>query len=118
ERLLAGCDPPPLPPAPRAAHQLVVAGVAMRRLRIRSTPAALAEAERAARQARILPLLAEVESATSVLTTPAARLIARGEERLLRLYDIEVLLAAKALVGDASRHALRQTGQMMSLETQ
>src|SRR5262252_4842550 len=34
ERLLANFDPAPLPPASRAAHELAVAGIAMRRLRI------------------------------------------------------------------------------------
>ena len=33
ERALGGLDPAPLPPASRAAHELVVAGIAMRRLR-------------------------------------------------------------------------------------
>jgi biotin operon repressor len=117
EGLLAGFDPTSLPPASRAAHALVVAGVAMRRLRIRAARAALAEAERAARQARILPLLAEVENATLVLDTPAARLIAHGEERLLRLDDIETLLASKALVVDACRHAVCHAGRTISLET-
>jgi hypothetical protein len=98
ERLLVGFDPTPLPPASRAAHELVVAGIAMRRLRIKAAAAALARAESAARQARIPPLLAEVESATLVLDTPAARLIARGKEQLLRLGDIETLLVSKALV--------------------
>src|SRR6185437_4274613 len=59
ERLLAGFDPAPLPPASRAAYELVVAGIAMRRLRIKAARAALMEAESAARQARIPPLLAE-----------------------------------------------------------
>ena len=39
--------------------------------------------------------------------TPAARLVARGEERLLRLQEVEALLASKALVVDACRHAVR-----------
>ena len=81
ERLLAGFDPSPLPPASRAAHELVVAGIAMRRLQIKAARAALARAEHAARQARIPSLSAEVESAARVLDTPAARLIARGKER-------------------------------------
>ena len=42
ERLLVGFDPSPLPPASRAAHELVVAGIAMRRLRIKAAAAALA----------------------------------------------------------------------------
>jgi tetratricopeptide (TPR) repeat protein len=117
ERLLVSFDPSPLSPASRAAHTLVVAGVAMRRLRIKEARAALAQAERAARQARIAPLLAEVESATLVLDTPAARLSARGKERLLRLDDIETLLASKALVVDASRHVVCHAGKVISLET-
>src|SRR5438874_10868615 len=81
ERALAELDPAPFPPASRTAHELVVAGIAMRRLRTKAARAALARAERAARDARIPALTAEVESAFLVLNTPAARLIARGEER-------------------------------------
>ena len=61
--------------------------------------------------------LAEVESAARVLDTPAARLIARGKERLLRLDDIETLLASKALVVDACRHVVCHSGKVISLET-
>jgi tetratricopeptide (TPR) repeat protein len=117
ERLLVGFDPTPLPPASRAAHELVVAGIAMRRLRIKAASAALARAEAAARQARIAPLLAEVESATLVLDAPAARLIARGMERLLRLGDIETMLVSKALVFDACRHVVCHSGKVISLKT-
>src|SRR5882724_1513801 len=83
ERALAGLDPAPLPPALKAAHELVVAGIALRRLRTKAARAALARAERAARHARIPALTAEVESALVVLNTPAARLMTKGEERLL-----------------------------------
>src|SRR6202045_3328991 len=87
ERSLADLDPAPFPPASRAAHELVVAGIAIRRLRTKAARAALARAERAARAADIPALTAEVESASLVLNTPAARLIARGEERLRLLED-------------------------------
>src|SRR6202162_5464886 len=80
ERTLAELDPSPFPPASMAAHELVVAGIAMRRLRTKAARAALARAERAARQAGIPALIAEVENASLVLNTPAARLIASGEE--------------------------------------
>src|SRR5688572_10770894 len=83
ERLLGELDPAPFPPASRTAHELVVAGIAMRRLRTKAARAALARADRAARHARIPALTAEVESAYLVLNTPAARQIASGEERLL-----------------------------------
>src|SRR6202166_1528864 len=87
ERTLAELDPAPFPPASRAAHELVVAGIAMRRLRTKTARAALASAASAARDADIPALAAEVESASLVLNTPAARLMARGEERLLVLEE-------------------------------
>jgi tetratricopeptide (TPR) repeat protein len=117
EHALAELDPAPVPPASRAAHELVVAGIAMRRLRTKTARAALARAARAARTADIPALTAEVESASVVLNTPAARLIARGSERLLLLEDVEALLASKALVVDACRHVVRDAGTVVSLAT-
>ena len=115
ERTLAELDPSPLSPASRAAHELVVAGIAMRRLRTKAAHAALARAELAARHAGIPALTAEVESASLILNTPAARLIARGEERLLLLEEVEALLASRALVVDACRHVVRDARTMISL---
>jgi hypothetical protein len=115
ERALAMLDPTPFPPAWLAAHELVVAGIAMRRLRTKTAHDALALAERAARDARIPGLMAEVESASRVLTTPAARLIARGEERSLLLEEVEALLSSKALVVDACRYAVRNADTMIPL---
>jgi hypothetical protein len=115
ERALAELDPAPLPPALRAAHELVVAAIAMRRLRTKAAGAALARAESAARHARIPALAAEVESTSLVLKTPAARLIARGEERLLLLVEVEALLASKALVVDACRHVVRDARTVVTL---
>src|SRR5437660_857016 len=115
ERTLAELDPARFPPASRTSHELVVAGIAMRRLRTTAARAALARAEEAARQARIPALRAEVEGALLVLSTPAARLIARGGERLLRLEEVEALLASKAFVVDACRHVVRHAGTVISL---
>ena len=115
ERTLAELDPSPLPPASRAAHELVVAGIAMRRLRTKTARAALARAEGAARHAGIPALTAEVESASLVLNTPAARLIALGEERLLLLEEVEALLASRTLVVDACRHVVRDARTVVSL---
>jgi hypothetical protein len=115
ESALAEIDPTPLPPASRVAHELVVAGIAMRRLRTKTARAALARAERAARQAHIPALTAEVESAFKVLSTPAARLIANGEERLLLLEEVEALLASKKFVVDACRHVVRDDRHVVSL---
>jgi hypothetical protein len=115
ERTLAELDPAPLPPASRTAHELVVAGIAMRRLRTKAARAALARAERAARNAGIPALTAEVESASRILNTPAARLIAKGRERLLLLEEVEALLGSKALVVDGCRHVVRDARTVISL---
>jgi hypothetical protein len=115
EHLLAELDPTPFPPASRTAHELVVAGIAMRRLRTKAARAALARAERSAHDARIPALTAEVESASLVLTTPAARLISSGNERLLPLEEVEALLTSNALVVDACRHVVRNGSRVISL---
>jgi hypothetical protein len=115
ERTLVELDPAPFPPASRTAHELVVAGIAIRRLRTKAARAALARAERAARHARIPALTAEVESAFLVLNTPAARLIASGESRLLLLEEVEALLASNAFVVDACRHVVRDSSKAASL---
>ncbi len=115
ERLLADTDPTSFPPALRTIHELVVAGIAIRRLRSKAARSALARAECAARKAGIPALLAEVESASHTLNTPAARLIRRGEERPLLLEDVESLLASNALVVDACRNLVRDTRSVVSL---
>ena len=117
ERRLAALDPAAFPPAFTAAHELAVAGIAMRRIRTKAARAALARAARAARAAGIPALMAEVESASVVLDTPAARLIAHGAERPLLLDEVETLLASKALVVDACRHAVRSAGTEVPLAT-
>jgi hypothetical protein len=115
EHRLAELDPTPFPAAARAAYELVVMGIATRRLRTERVRSALARAEQAARQAGIPGLSAEVESASLVLKTPAARLIARGQERLILLEEVEALLASKALVVDACRHVVRDARAVVSL---
>ena|SRR5215472_2465618 len=114
-RALAELDPAHLPAASRTVHELVAAGIAIRRLRTKAARAALARAELAAHEARIPALTAEVESASFVLSTPAARLIAHGEERLLRLEEVEALLASPALVVDACRFVVREARAEVSL---
>jgi hypothetical protein len=115
ERTLADLDPGLFPPASRTFHDLVVAGIAMRRLRTKEARSALARAERAAHQAGIPALMAEVESASRILDTPAARLIAHGDERLLVLEEVEALLASNAIVVDACRNLVRHAHTVISL---
>jgi tetratricopeptide (TPR) repeat protein len=117
ERVLAELDPAPFPPASRAAHELVVAGIAVRRLRTKLARAALDRAERAARDADIPALTAEVEKASRALTMPAARRIARGGERVLLLDQVEALLASEALFVDACRYVVRDVSKVVALAT-
>ena len=59
--------------------------------------------------------MAEVDRASRALEAPAARLIARDGERLLRLDEVEALLASDALVVDACRNIVRAGPTMVSL---
>lgn len=113
--MLGEVDPTLLPPAWKAAHELVIAGIAIRSLQTKVARAALGRAKHAAREAGIPALANEVESAFRVMNTPAARLLARGEERPLLLQQVEELLASQALVVDACRHAVRGAGVAVSL---
>jgi tetratricopeptide (TPR) repeat protein len=115
ERALAELKPDSLPLASRASCELVLAGIAMRRLHAATARAALVRAGRAAREARIPALAAEVQSAFLVLNLPAARLMARGSERLVRLDEVEALLSSTALVVDACRYAVRDADSVIAL---
>jgi len=110
-------DPRSFPLSLLTAHELLVAGIAIRRLRMKTARAALARAGDAARHARIPALTAEVDSAVLVLNTPAARLIAKGEERPILLEEVEALLASNAFVVDACRHVVHHAGTVISLAT-
>jgi len=117
ERAIADLDVSVFPPASRAAFELVVAGIALRRLRTRAARDALARAAVAAQAAGIPSLVAEVERASLVLDTPAARIVGCGAERPLLLEDVEAVLASDALIVDACRHAVRHAGMSRSLAT-
>jgi hypothetical protein len=115
ERALAQLDPTLLPPALRATHELAVAGLATRRLQTAAAQDAVARATRAAAAAQIPALIAEVEVAARLLASPAARLRTQGQDQLLRLDEVETLLASGALVIDACRNAVHLSGKSISL---
>jgi len=117
ERTLAEPGSAPLPPASQVVRELIVAGIAIRRLRTTDARSALDRAMRAARLANIPALMAEVDSARLVLDTPAARLITRGSEHPLLLGEVERLATSTALVVDTFHHALRRQGRIVSLGT-
>jgi DNA-binding winged helix-turn-helix (wHTH) protein len=115
ERTLAEIKTTPLPPASQVVRELVIAGIALRRLRTKDARVALGRAVRAARQAGIPALAAEVEITTFVLDTPAARLITRGHERPLLPEEVEDLATSEALVVDTFHHAVRRRGIVVPL---
>ncbi|HEX4681909.1 MAG TPA: hypothetical protein VH277_04325 [Gemmatimonadaceae bacterium] len=117
EGALAAIAPRMLPPATRAIHELIAAGIAMRRLRTSDARTALTEAANAARSARIPALMAEVEQAVLALRAPSARLVAGGDERVLLLEDVEAVLASDAFVVDARRQVIQARGSVVSLAT-
>ena len=117
ERMLADFDPTPLPPALRTIYELVVAGIAIRRLQTKAARAALSRAERAARLAGIPALTAEVENAATLMKTPAARLITNHGERQLLLEEVEALMASNAMIVDACRYVVRNARDVISLTT-
>ncbi len=115
ERALGELKPATLPPALKTIHELIIAGIALRRIQIKTMRAALMRAEGAAHKAQIPALMAEVETALRVLTTPAARLIANGKQRTILLEEVETLLASNALVVDACRNVVRQQNNVIPL---
>ena len=117
EQVLETLEPEQLPPALNATHHLMLAGIALRRLRTKEARAALTRAERAADATGIAALSAEVRNAWLPLSAPAARLIANGGERLVLLEDVEALLASESLVIDGCRRVVRGGGTIISLTT-
>ena len=115
ERSLGELDRTAVPPPLRVVHELLIAGIAVRRVRAGTARRAFARAAHAARQARIPALAAEVDAAALVLTTPAARLVARGTQRDLRLEEVEALLSSSTLVVDACRFRVRESGAAIDL---
>jgi hypothetical protein len=115
ERVLATVDPAALPLASRSGYWLVAAGIAMRGIRAGPARAALDRARQAAREVGIPALEVEIDRASSLLDTPAARLKSCTEERLLNLADVEALIASDTLVIDACRAIIRSGPTIVSL---
>jgi tetratricopeptide (TPR) repeat protein len=115
ERAIQSFDAARFPPPLRTFHELVVAGIAIRRIDTKAARAALIRAEQAARVAGIPALWAEVDVALRVLDTTAARKISRGVDAPVRLDEVEALFASKAFVIDACRLAVRQGATVISL---
>jgi hypothetical protein len=113
--LLRVTNPAILSPSLRVVHELVIAGIAIRRIQSGQARRALELARFAARRVGIAALEAEVEAASLVLTTIAARVIARRTPRDLRLEQVEALLSSRTLIVDAFRFNVRQAGIAIDL---
>jgi hypothetical protein len=102
-------------PSLLAVAELAAAELALRSLDTGTARAALARARPAAERARVPALAAEVAEAATALDRPAARHVEAGQERPLRLADVEALHASGALVVDACRRGLRQGATWLPL---
>jgi len=103
------------PPTLAAVAELVAAEIALRRLRTAPAQAALQRARAAAERSRVPALLAEVAEIEAALVRPAARRWQASDDgtatpSLLRLAEVEALLASGALVVDACRRGLARGG--------
>ncbi len=116
QRTLDSIDIDVLPPASRAGYGLVVAGIAMRQIQTGPARAALEQAARAAQDAGIPSLKAEVEKARHALEAPAARLVSRDRQDLLQLDGVEALVASDTFIVDTCRNAVRLGEKMISLD--
>ena len=107
EEVLDEFDPGALQPASLIGRELVVAGIAIRRVRAEPARTALQRARRGAEDARIPALVREVDQAVRAFRAPAARLVAGQVERLLYLEEVERLPASSTLIVDACRNVVR-----------
>jgi len=115
EKVLDAFDAGALPPASLVGRELVVAGIAIRRISTEPARTALERARRAAEDARIPALLAEVDQAVRAFGAPAARLVRRDVERLLHLEEVETLFGSDTLIVDACRNIVRAGTKIVPL---
>ena len=103
---IAGWDQAPLPAAARAVHALPPPASRCAACR-QNPPGWRWPRPAAARESGIGALQAEADALSRLLEAPAARLTHHGAQRLLRLDEVEALMASDALVADTARQALR-----------
>lgn len=112
---LGRVDVPRLSPLFAAVAGLAAAELSLRSLRTAPARQALQHAQQAARRAQVPALQAEVNEALAALERPAARRLGAQGEALLRLTDVEALLASPVLVLDACRRGLGLDGRWLAL---
>jgi hypothetical protein len=117
EQALGGVELRGAPAMLAAIGELLAADVALRRVRTRAARAALARAREAAARAQIPALGTEIAIASRVLEVPAARVIASGDARPIRLDEVEAILGSGDLVVDACRRTVRDGRSAVGLAT-
>jgi DNA-binding transcriptional ArsR family regulator len=105
------------PPRLIAIAELARADIAVRSLHTRAARAALGRARRAALASGIPSLTVEIDRALANLAAPAARLVTVQGQRMLRLDQVESVLASRALVVDACRRQVSAGRVVVSLVT-
>ena len=114
-RVLRLLENRPMPAALAAMSALTAATLALRTLQTEQARAALERARVAAAQAGIAALQAEVDEALLKLDQPAARCLGGGTDALLRIDQVQALLASGAWVVDACRRGLKVGSRWQSL---
>lgn len=117
EAVLADVEVGALPRPSEVGRELVLAGLAMRRIRAEPARTALERAGRIAETIGIPALKAEVDDAVRAFEAPAARFIAQGAERWLQLDEVERTLASDTLIVDACRNVVRAGTRVIPLAT-
>jgi tetratricopeptide (TPR) repeat protein len=115
EALLGQMTPTVLPPVLRAVHELMTAGIALRRVQAHKAQITLTRAQQAGDSAGIPSLSAEIEHAWQILKAPAARLTHAGQSQWVTLAQVEDLYASPTLIIDACRYSVRGAGMRVSL---
>ncbi len=117
EKVLDALDLNALPLSSRVGRELVLAGIAIRHRRAGLARAALERAGRAAESTKIPALVAEVDQAVRRFEAPVAQLASRGGVSLVRLDEVENLLASDTLVVDAFRKIVHLGATTIPLAT-
>jgi len=96
-------------------HEMILADLFMRRLRISDAREAFSRAKQAASRSGITALRIEIETAASSLDIPVARQITGDNERPVLLEEVAKLLSSGALIIDACRRFVRRAKVVVPL---
>lgn len=116
ERELAQLEVRRARPQLTAAAELLRAELALRRMDLDAARRAIARGQKAAQRAAIPALTRELECLHASLYAPAARLIERGELRVLQLTEVQRVLRQAQWLVDVCRRELRSGERRVSFQ--